>query len=320
MKAWPVVDGRCSDNEGIAGEGNLPRPPGARAVMSRRGFCGALMAVAMVPAGPAVAGDLDLGRKADLLTALMKMRGSLDGRLALGWVRARRFALSQGVVEPLCGFVAATLNRFERVSEDLFSVVTLEITHYTDFDTGELLDSVVMPFTRRRVAVPAYRFGPAVTRFAVNLEEKSDFAPAKGTTEGEFAPAGSVLMSKSIASPFVRQGQLYLRHEEYGRVFPTAATVPSLFYKESTVWSAPVREVLAGTTIQVDSQVAYSALTSWRPWMQMGDLPGNTVENGVGGRARSLAELPDDWLRYTRQVHPDVVADPEAVLRLPEAQ
>jgi hypothetical protein len=278
------------------------------------------MAAAMLPTGPASAADLDLGRDADLLTALIKMRGSLDDRLVLGWVRARRFAVSEGVVEPLCGFVAATLNRFQRVSADLYSVVTLEITHYTDIETGELLTSLVMPFTQRRVEVPAYRFGPATTRFAVKLEEKSDFAPATGTTEGDFAPAGSVLMNKSIAPAVVHQGQLYLRHEEYGRVYPSAARVPSLFYKESTVWSAPVGDVLSSRTTQVDAQVAYSALTSWRPWMQMGDRPGNTVENGVGGRARSMADMPPDWLRYTRQVHPDVLADPEAVLKIPEGK
>lgn len=318
MKERPVGDG-LHGSGGAGACGSLsPGLPGTAALVSRRGFCAGLAAASLLPAGAASAADLDPGRKPDLLTALMKMRGSLDGGLTFGWVRARRFAVSRGVVEPLCGFVAATLNRFERVSDDLFSVVTLEITHYTDLDSDELLTSVVMPFTKRRVQVPAYRFGPAVTRFAVSLEEKSDFAPAKGTTEGEFAPAGSVLMSKSIAPAHVHRGQLYVRHEEYGRVFPAAATVPSLFYKESTVWSAPVGEVLSGTGTQVDAQVAYSALTSWRPWMQMGDLPGNTVENGVGGRARTLADMPPDWLRFTRQVHPDVLADPEAALKLPE--
>lgn len=287
--------------------------------LNRRGFCGGLMAVAMAPAAPLRAADLDMSRNADLLTALIKMRGSLDDRLAMGWLRARRFAVSEGEVQPLCGFIAATLNRFQRVSEDLFSVVTLEIVHYTDFETGELLSSVVMPFTKRRVAVPAYRFGPVTARFAVRLEEKDEYVPAAGTTEAEFAPAGSVEMSKSIAPAFVHDGLLHLRHEEYGRVYPSAERVPSLFYKESTVWSAPVGDVLSGRTTQVDAQVAYSALTSWRPWMQMGDRPGNTAENGVGGQARTLADMPEDWLRHTRQIHPDVVADPEAALRLPES-
>lgn len=46
----------------------------------------------------------------------------------------------------------------------------------------------------------------------------------------------------------------------------------------------------------------------------MGDIPGHTASNGFGARARSVADLPDDFLRYTRELHPDVVEDPEAVL------
>lgn len=288
---------------------------GAAAGMSRRRFCGSVLGAATLLApGMAAAGELDLARKADLLRALIKMRGSLDDGLVLGWLRAQRFATSNGRVEPLCGVVAGTLNRFRRVSDELFSVVTLEISHYTDFDTGELLAKLVMPFSNREVAVPAYRFGPEAARFAVQLEEKSDYAPAAGTTEGEFAPAGSVLMSKSIDRGYVRDGELFLRHEEYGRVYPSAGDLPTMFYKESTIWFAPVREVLDTRTVNVDARVAYSAMTSWRPWMQMGALPGHTISNGFGGKARSMADMPEDWLRFTRQVHPDVVADPEGVL------
>ena len=287
---------------------------------SRRSFCrslvsgAALLHAGLLTAGPVTGEKLDLNREPDLLRALIKMRGSLDSELVIGWLRARRFAVSQGRVEPLCGFVAATFNRFREISDDLFSVSTLEITHYTDFETGELLDKLVMPFTGREIDVPAYRFGPATARFAVRLDEKDDFAPAAGTTEGSFSPAGSVLMTKSIDPGYVRNGELFLRHEEHGRVYPTDSKIPTMFYKESTIWSAPLNKVLDIDTRNVDARVAYSAMTSWRPWMNMGDLPGHTASNGFGGKARSLTDLPDDFLRYTRQRQPDVLEDPEAIL------
>jgi hypothetical protein len=287
---------------------------------SRRNFCGSVLAGAtLLHAGPlaavsATAGDLDLSRDADRLRALIKMRGSLDSELVIGWVRAKRFAVSLGRVEPLCGFVAATFNRFREISDELFEVMTLEITHYTDFETGKLLDTLRMPFSNQEVDVPPYRFGPTTARFAVRLDEKDDFAPATGTTEGDFSPAGTVLMTKSIEPGYVRNGELFLRHEEHGRVYPTDSEIPTMFYKESTIWSAPVNEVLDAETRNVDVRVAYSAMTSWRPWMQMGELPGHTASNGFGGKARSLADLPEDFLRWTKQRHPDVLEDPEAIL------
>lgn len=290
--------------------------------VDRRAFCSSLIAGAglaglgVVPGLAAAPARLNLDRDADLLRALIKMRGSLDSRLVIGWLRARRFAVSVGRVEPLCGVLAATFYRFKEVSDELFEATALEISYYTDVRSGELLEELIMPFTGKRVTVPAYRFGPAATRFAVQLEEQEDFEPAAGTTESEFAPTASVLMSKSIHREGSQHGELSLRHEEYGRVLPQDGTVQSMFYKESTIWSAPLEAVLHPGNDSVDARVAYSAVTSWRPWMQMEDQPGFTSSNGFGGKARSVADLPEDFLRFTARHHPDVLEDPAALLGL----
>ncbi len=292
--------------------------------ISRRAFCGAALPAALLPAAvlpatlvPAVSSGADalgLNSQSDLLKAMIKMRGSLDNEMVIGWIRAKRFAVSQGQVEPVYGLVAATLSRWTRISDDLYSAVVLEITHYTDLRTGELLDTVVMPFSGKEVVVPAYRFGPETVRFAVSLDEEFAYAPIAGTTEGEFAPAGSVHMTRSTEQELLTDDELFIRHEEYGRVYPHASDYPSMFYKESTLWTAPTRQVLARDTARVNSRVFYSAMTSWRPWMQMGDILGHTTSNGMGGTVGSIADLPEDFLRFTQQVHPDWIADPEAAL------
>jgi len=293
-------------------------PPGA--AVTRRRFCESFVAAAAIigpglsPFAASAAPTLDLDRHPDLLQAMIKMRGSLDAELVVGWLRAKRFAVSQGRIEPLCGVLAATFNNFRQVSEELFDVVTLEITHYTDFQTGALLDRLVMPFVDKEVQVPLYRFGPVRSRFAVQLDEKEEFAPAADSNEGEFAPAGSVLMTKSIRAEAIRGGKLFMRHEEHGRVKPHASAIPTMFYKESTIWSAGLTDVLDTSTRNVDASVSYSAMTSWRPWMQMGDLPGHTTSNGFGGKAQSPADLPEDFVRYTQRQHPDVLKDPQALL------
>ena len=300
----------------------LPFRPLAQAApnvsTTRRRLCQSMLAGAALigPGMPALKASsaLDLSSDRDLLRALVKMRGSLDSGLVIGWLRAKRFAVSQGRIEPLCGFLAAVFSRFRQVSDELFEAVVLEITHYTDFETGALLDRLVMPFAGHEVEVPAFRFGPASTRYAVRLDEEEEFEPDPDSTQGAFSPAASILMTKSIHRERIHAGSLYLRHEEYGRVKPRDSDLPGMFYKESTVWSAPLDEVLDPNLTRVDARVNYSAMTSWRPWMYMGDIPGHTASNGFGARARSVADLPDDFLRYTRELHPDVVEDPEAVL------
>ena len=287
---------------------------------TRRSVCQSLLAGAALfgagglPMRASANGELDLSHDPDLLRALIKMRGNLDSELVIGWLRAKRFAVSRGRIEPLCSFMAATFSRFRQVSDDLYEAVVLEITHYADFETWELLDTLTMPFTGREVEVPAFRFGPTRAKYAVSLDESEEFEPREGTTQEAFSPAASVRMTKSIHPEYVRDGTLFLRHEEHGRVRPTDSDIPNMFYKESTIWSAPLNEVLDPNLTRVDSLVNYSAMTSWRPWMHMGDVPGHTSSNGHGARARSIEDLPDDFLAYTRELHPDVVEDPEAVL------
>lgn len=88
-----------------------------------------------------------------------------------------------------------------------------------------------------------------------------------------------------------------------------------MFYRESTIWSAPLQEVMDPARNTVDSEVAYSAMTSWRPWMQMGDIPGHTASNGFGRRAFSMSDLPEDYRKLLGKVHPDVLDDPESLLK-----
>ena len=302
---------------GLPAAGSSPREGNPK---SRRSFCQmALSTGTLLGAGgllPAAlqARPLNLDNQQDLLRAMVKMRGSLDSGLVIGWLRARRFAVSRGRVEPLCGLIAATFSRFREVSAQSFEAVTLEITHYTDFDTGEIIDELVMPFTDQTVVVPTYRFGPVRTRFAVRLNEEERFAPRAATTEADFAPAGTVLMTKSIHDEGLLDGDLLLRHEEHGRVYPDDSEVPTMFYKESTIWSAPEEAVLDDQTRRVNARVSYSAMTAWRPWMEMGDLPGHTSSNGFGGKVAGVGDLPEDFLRYTEERHPDVLGNPEALL------
>lgn len=292
-------------------------------VPTRRGFCrsaisgaGLLLATGGLPRAFAQGsgGALNLDRDPDLLRAYVKMRCTLGPEMCMGWLRGNRFAFSEGRVEPLCGMVAATFNKINRVSDDEFEFLSLEVSFYTDFETGALLKTLKMPFSGSEIEVPVHRFGPSAVRLAVNLDETEGFVPLAGTSQSEFATAGRVSMTKSIAKNYVNDGDLFLQHEEYGRRYPENSDRPSMFYRESTLWSAPMDEVLDPKRTAVDSEVSYSAMTSWRPWMNMGDVPGHTASNGFGRRAHVITDLPEDYRAFLKAVHPDVLDDPEALL------
>jgi hypothetical protein len=269
------------------------------------------------PGATEVAGRL---RGPALLEAFVRMRGRTDGRLVHGWLRSQRCTVIDGDVTPLCGVVAGAIQRYERLAEDVYEATILEVAHYTHPVTGELLDSVTMPGTGRSVKVPAYRFGPIKARFAVALDEWEEFDPPQGGSgAAAFVPKSSVHLLRSLEPARAVGDRVAVRANEYGRVYPDRSRPPTIYYREWMIWQARAADLARSGTASVPADYAYTALTSWRPWMQMGDIKGNTLDSGHGAKAADWSDCPAEFLEMTRRRHPDVLDDPERALRSPPA-
>lgn len=251
-----------------------------------------------------------------LLDAFVRMRARTDGQLAFGWLRSQRSTVIDGDVRPLCDVVAGAVQRFERIAEDRYEATLLEVAHYTDPATGEPLASVEMPGTGRRVPVPSYRFGPVKARFGVAIDEWEDFDPPQGgRNAAAFVPRSSVHLVRGLSAPTVAASRIHVRADEYGRVHPERTKPHTVFYREWMVWRAEPAALANRAAPYVAADYAYTALTSWRPWMQMGDVRGHTVDSGYGAKALGWAQCPAHFLDLTRRLHPDVLDDPERALR-----
>jgi hypothetical protein len=250
-----------------------------------------------------------------LLDAFARLRGRTDGRLVYGWLRSQRSTVIDGDVTPLCGVVAGAVQRFEKLSDTVYEATILEVAHYTDPVTGELLDTVTMPGTGRVVQVPTYRFGPIKARFALQHDEWEEFDPPQGGSGAtQFVPRSSVHLLRSIELAKAVGDDVWLRANEYGRVYPDRTKPHTIYYREWMLWRARAADLLRANNAAVPASYAYTALTSWRPWMQMGDIRGHTLDSGHGAKAFSWAECPAEFLAMTRARHPDLLDDPERAL------
>jgi hypothetical protein len=295
----------------------IPRRACLKGVLSGLALAtsGAASATVAVPVPAANASPSRLSGKA-LLETFARMRGRTDGKIVFGWLNATRSTVIDGDIVPLCGVVAGTLQRWERIAEDRYEVTDLEIAHYTDLATGELLDTLKMPQTGRSVQVPHYRFGPTKVRFAVALDEWEEFEPVRSAANAAlFAPRSSVHLVRSIGPGWTVGSDLLLRADEYGRVYPDRAKPPTVFYREWMIWRASAAALANAGTPWVAADYSYSALSSWRPWMQMEGITGHTAENGFGSKAQRLSDCPAQFLELTRRLHPDVLDNPERALR-----
>ncbi len=247
------------------------------------------------------AAGLDLGNWRDRLTALAKMRGSTDERLTIGYVIGTRYAVPDHRAIPMMGILAATFSRYRRVSAEAFEARTLEVAFFTDAETGRLLERWKNPVTGAIVEVPQTRMGPSrITMTADGLTVASPSGEATGMElRHRFLPpvmvGDDVWITEDIRVDAAPGGRAFV-------------------YNEFSTYHARKSDLDDPARATVPTRVDYQSLITYRPWMGFGDAPGHTIARGAGARVTGIGELPPYYLELLRRHHPDVAADPLAVL------
>jgi hypothetical protein len=254
---------------------------------------------------------------AALLTAFMKLRGSTDSRMTIGWIDAVNYGFIDGDTFPLYRLWAATWQVCRRIDERSFQTTSLEIAHFVDMKSGALLEKLVMPPTGVTVDVPHYRAGPSQSKVALHREEKREFKPNADAAGGaRFFISGTATSSQHI-SQLERDGsRVRIREDVHTRVVNDDPATRGFFYREWSQWSGDWREVFDPSVACARCEVGYAAAAGWRPWMKMGNAAGNTLQNGRGGKVENPADLPPELLRLTKIIQPDLLADPWQALHL----
>ena len=258
--------------------------------------------------------DLDLSDD-EMLRLFVKLRSSLDDRVTMGWVDAVNYAFVDGVTYPMYRLLSTTIRQMRKESDSLYKSVSLEVAMYMDIETGELLDQLTMPITGNVVDVPLYRAGPSHMDMTIRAEETTEFTMDQETVDGgSFFASGQAESKRFISLPQRRGDDFYIRQDVSARVFPPGESSPRFFYREWTINQGSWKALSDPSLASVPVDLAYIANTAFRPWMQMGDLPGHTVQNGRGGKAESPDELPVELHRLVKLHHPDLIEDPRGVL------
>ena len=263
--------------------------------------------------------DLDLASPAGLLAASVKMRGTLDGRLAFIWLRGLRYTLVDGVATPICGYLGGSITRYRQLADDAFEFLLYEISYYTDMHSGEVLKTLRMPHTERVVDVPLYRTGPGRHVIMMSNEEELDWNANKTTSEelaNQLAPEAKIFYRFDLRPAVSFGDQVWIRSDSFTRLVPTDPSVAGMFYKESITYQAARAALARPGAAQVDASISFAIATAWRPWMQMGGINGHTVTDGVGGKVLNMEDMPADFLRFTAENHPDVLDDPARLLQV----
>jgi len=250
--------------------------------------------------GKAAGARPDLATSAGRARAYMMMRGALDDRLVIGCVSGRYYGVVNAVLTPLFGVSAATFSRYRPIGRGGHEAVTAELAYFTDLETGSVIDRFVNPYTKEIVEVPFVRSAPMRIRILPDLSLELD-KPVPGLT-----------VDHHVLVPEARGDDLWITE-----VTRTSATPPGgkpFQYSESTTLHARLSDFDRTGAPRVRCETGFTNVVGWRPWLRMGDRPGQMMAVGAGRYGATLSDLPSAWLDATRRHHPDVLARPESVL------
>jgi len=279
--------------------------------LTRRSLMGGAIATSIPTAttlfvpGWAVAAQpsLNLTNNKDLMTAIMKIRGSTDNNLVFGYLIGNYYGVVNNRIKPLFGLLASVFSRYHKIDDYTYGSASFEVAYFTDWDTGELLETFNNPYTGELVDVPQTRMGPSSGIY---------------TTKGRlFDAENPVLVGREISHRFlplrVQNNSVWLV-EETSVGTPEGAPGTSFVYNEVTTRETTLSDLNDPTQASAPISVHFTGIVTWRPWLKMGGHPGHMHGDGTGRRVNGWDDMPPKYVELTKIHHPDVYKDANGIL------
>jgi hypothetical protein len=262
------------------------------------------------PVAAAARRKLDLSTPQDNVYAYLKMRASVATQDVYFWFTGRLdIAIPGEPVRPLVDVESLILRRTERRGELEWTVTDWEAAFYRDPKSHAIIEGAIdNPVTGERVTPAPYTEGPVRFRF----------------TDREPRIVGSRDVMPNTGKPFNYPWRLvgddiWMTKSSYieapnwldPKEWPLESSGPKVIVATHSSLRAKWSDVQNPRSSSVPVDFAYTATSSWLPWMRMGQRAGHLVWAESGKKLFSLEEAPAEQLAAVRKFHPQWFQRPE---------
>jgi hypothetical protein len=266
----------------------------------------AALGTAMLPTGLLAAEGLDLNDPWDRLTALVKLRGSLDGSMVMWWMKGVRFGVVDDVVTPLFGMLIGSFQTVKPMPGKGYQLNMLEMSYFTDLKTGKVLDTFTNPYNGKLCQVPEQRLGP----YPVLLSPTGVVLP-------DVPPFDKIDLSTRVGPAVVNGDDVWIRDDSTIKVDSDLPMMGKHTYNELVTYRGKLGDINNPDLPSAPADIMFQSVTSWREWLQAEDVGGHTTGRATGTKITRLEDFPPEYLKAARERHPEIIADPAAALAAP---
>ena len=248
----------------------------------------------------------DLHNPQHLLECQIKLRGRLDERMSVSWIKATQYAVIDTVLTPLISLYNASFQQFKRLDAETYAITMLELAYFIDLKSKQPVFEFTNPFTQKSGPVPPAIFGPnRVSLTTGGLRPPEHFPFGTLTFEGQLGPAQT-------------DGEdVWIQEDTLVRMESDNPAFGNYIYNELVTYKGHWDDLNNPELVAAPASVAYTTTSNWRPWMQADATPGHILSQGYGKKVAALEDLPADYLAMAEKYDPDVIADPEKLLLAP---
>lgn len=274
----------------------------ARRQFLRIGGAGLLLATAPLSLMGASAA-LDLDDPWDRLTALAKLRGDIDGSTVMWWMKGVRYGVVDNIITPLFGMLIGSFQRLRPIPGKGFELNMLEMSYFTDLQTGAILDTFKNPYNGKVVKIPEQRLGP----YPVLMRPTGVILPD--------APMfGDVELQTQVGPAIISGDDVWIRDDSTVRVDSDHPMMGKHIYNELVTYRGRLSELNNPEITSASADISFQSVTSWREWFEAEDVGGHTTARANGSKIYRIEDFPAEYLAAARERHPELIADPDAAL------
>lgn len=224
---------------------------------------------------------LDLSSPEKRVEVFTKIVGSIAKEEKHAFLRFHLYGFLGENVVPFFSMNNYVVQKWEPTAEPYhYQLKHYEVGYYTEFDTDKPITEWLNPVTGKVVELETFILGPITRIYTPEGVIAPGLAPIplRINVIGDrvFVPSHSIESFPNMFSP---------------SEWPELSSGPKIYWDSMSTYSAPLSEVLDSQKSSANAEIHMQNLTSWQPFLRMGQIEGRSMARAFGKNIAGFHEL-----------------------------
>lgn len=252
--------------------------------------------------------NLDPSKPEDVHYMHRKLCFSHDDRLSYWYIRAVRYGLMDGIFTPFWNMHVGMIFKTEDISENRYRSKSVIKIFYSDLESGELIKTFDNPYTGKRVDVR--QPGLMKPERIFDLLGGGRSATPAGELNEDGKERGATNRNNKIGPAWIIGDDVWLNADMIYRSETPNDIERLIQVNDWETFHGSMAEVANPNLTSAAATHTFNDINTFNAsWYEMEGINAQSVSRGFGRKSHSLTDMPQMWLDFMKDTHPEVLDD-----------